>query len=61
MMYTKSELRELPTLAQGQCCDLKAEENGRRYWICRMGGGVTVEKLIKGRWTIVAGACTQGE
>ncbi len=60
-MYTKSELREMPTRSQGQCCDLKAEEGGRRYWLCRTTGNITVEKLIRGRWERIEGGCMTNE
>lgn len=57
MKYTKEELKDLPTLAQGQCCDLKKEEFPYRYWVCRVTGNVTVENTTNGRWEKYNGGC----
>lgn len=59
---TADELDEMPTLAQGQADDLKIETVDERVWLCRCGvedgmpfdNAVTVEYLLKGRWTEVA-------
>ena len=53
-----NELEALPTLSQGQTCDLKIETERRRVWLSRGGvedgepyaRTVTVERLIGGRW-----------
>lgn len=64
MTETARALKSLPTLSAGQCCDLKIDDGERRVWICRVGGGVTVEKLIRGygmvgdRWRVVEGGCS---
>jgi hypothetical protein len=34
--YTAEQLREMPTLAQGQFADLKYDHGGRRVWLSRM-------------------------
>lgn len=47
-----ADLAELPTLSTGQCCDLKREVNGYRYWLCRGNGTISVERLRNGRWRI---------
>ena len=55
------ELRELPTLATGQTCNLKIDTGDVRVWLCRCGiadgmpydDAVTVEELIGGRWVEV--------
>jgi hypothetical protein len=54
-------LKDLPTLAQGQADDLKLEtEDGYRYWLARTGLAdgepfehtVHVERLEDGRWVL---------
>lgn len=55
--YTARELEEYDDIGSGgQCCDLKLEDATTRVWLCRVEGGVTVECLIAGRWTIVDGS-----
>lgn len=56
---TRRELEALPTLAQGQCCDLKIDDGKTRTWVCRCtraegGCGVSQERLINGRWEKVS-------
>ena len=55
--FDKTALKGMPTIHQGQCCDCKQDTGSIRVWICRVGGGVTIEQLIDGRWEIVAGGC----
>ncbi len=55
-----SVLAEMPTLYSGHCCNLKIEAEDRRVFLCRVGGGVTVERLIDGRWVTVEGGCMVG-
>ncbi|MEE9579945.1 MAG: hypothetical protein V3V74_01345 [Nitrosomonadaceae bacterium] len=50
------QLKDKPTLHQGQCCDCKIDTGDMRVWLCREGGGVTIEKLLDGKWDIVAGS-----
>ena len=50
-------LGEMPTLAQGQCCNLKVETPTTRVWLCRVGGGITIELCKNGRWTRITGGC----
>lgn len=57
MTETARALKSLPTLATGQCCSLKIDDGTRRVWICRVGGGVSVERLIGGAWRVVEGGC----
>lgn len=57
--YTASDLYPLQTITVGQCCDLRRETSTQRVWLCRVGGGVTVETLHKGRWQIASGSCTE--
>lgn len=64
--WNASVLRELPTIHQGLCCDCKVDSSGVRVWLCRVGGGVTIEQyhINSGRWDRVAGDCyttTYGE
>jgi hypothetical protein len=55
---TASDFVNSPTLGRGQCCDLKRDEHGCRVWVCRVGGGVTVESLgTDGRWRVTSGGC----
>lgn len=60
MAWNVAELRELPTLYRGQCCDCKVDSGGLRVWVCRGAGGVTVEQYDsdRGRWEWVSGSCT---
>jgi len=57
--YAREELEAMPTLCVGQCCSLKVDEPRRRIWICRVGGGVTVEHYDQksGRWENALGDC----
>ena len=52
-------LESLPTLATGQCCSLKIDDGARRVWICRVAGGVTVERYDDetGGWKVAEGGC----
>lgn len=39
-------LKARPTLATGQCCDLKLEDGaGDRWWLCRMTPGETDHRV----------------
>lgn len=55
--YTPPRIEALPTLCTGQCCSLKLDDGRHRVWLCRVGGGVSVEQLQNGRWVIVDGDC----
>ena len=63
--WSAEALRQNKTLHQGQCCDCKIDSKGVRVWVCRVGGGVTVEqyKPLTRRWEVVEGSCntTEGE
>lgn len=52
------DLRALPTLCVGQCCSLKIEDSRERVWLCRVNGGVTVERLDGRGWVVVSGGCS---
>jgi hypothetical protein len=56
--WVASELVVFANLASGQCCNLKYETKTHRVWLCRVGGGVTVETLTDGRWRVSSGSCT---
>lgn len=56
--YVATNLVVYATLSTGQCCSLKIDSGTERVWYCRVGGGVSVEHLINGRWVTVAGSCT---
>ena len=58
-IYAPAELREMETIFQGQCCDCKINEGNLRVWLCRVEGGVTIEKYDGYRWNTVAGSCTE--
>lgn len=58
MIYTPAELKDLPTIFQGQCCDCKIATKDMRVWLCRVAGGVTIERYRNNRWDIVHGNCT---
>ena len=56
--YTKAEIKGLPTLEKGHCCDLKVEDHGagERVWLCRTDGTVSIERRDRdGHWTTVQG------
>ena len=57
--YTPDELEDLPTLCVGQCCSLKIdlESPAKRVWLCRVGGGVTIEHYFGRKWQKVSGDC----
>lgn len=58
IVWDARELRRLPTLATGQCCDLKVDLGEIRVWVCRVGGGVTVERQDdRGCWRTAEGGC----
>lgn len=57
-IYTPKELEKLPTLCVGQCCSLKIQTDSMRVWLCRVSGGVTIERYDQSNgWTVVAGDC----
>lgn len=59
-IYPPDMLRSMPTLCTGQCCSLKIDQPGTRVWLCRVAGGVTIERYNAndGCWETVAGSCT---
>lgn len=57
MGWEKELLAEMPTLYQGQCCDCKVDTGEMRVWLCRVEGGVSVERLRDGRWVQEEGGC----
>lgn len=59
MIYTAEELEDRATIHQGQCCDCKVDTGEIRVWVCRVEGGVTIEKYFpdKGHWRTVEGGC----
>lgn len=58
MIYTPAELRNLRTLSTGACCDLKIDRRTERVWLCRSGGGVSIERKARdGRWYVSEGGC----
>lgn len=57
-IYSPAELEPLPVLHQGQCCDCKIDTGNMRVWLCRVAGGVTIERYNGQRWETVAGDCT---
>jgi|GEM_PF-2141064 len=58
MIYSPEELQDLPTIHQGHCCDCKIDTGDMRVWLCRVGGGVTIERYDGRRWNTVEGSCT---
>jgi hypothetical protein len=61
MRWSVEELKAMPTLHTGQCCSCKVDAGNFRVWVCRVGGGVTVEqyKQATGRWETVSGGCNE--
>jgi len=59
--YTADELRDLPTLSQGQFDNLKVQTEHIRVWLSRCGiadgmeydDQITVEQLTDGCWVTV--------
>lgn len=47
-IYPPDYLRDLPDLCIGQCCSLKIDTGKKRVWLCRVAGGVTVERYKPG-------------
>lgn len=54
--WNTQSLRNAPTIAQGQCCDLKVETSQVRVWLCRASDAVTVEQYNPrtARWGMVS-------
>jgi hypothetical protein len=49
--FNVDDLEQRPTLAQGQCCDLKVDTGDFRVWLCRVNKGeISYETLDAGRW-----------
>lgn len=59
--YTADALAKSPTLHEGHCCNLKLETSDMRVWLCRVERGVTIERLVGGRWKVTDGSCTSYE
>ena len=57
-IYSPADLENLPTLCVGQCCSLKIDTGNMRVWLCRVAGGVTIERYDGNRWNTVAGDCS---
>lgn len=59
MIYVASDYVDLPTLCVGQCCSLKEETPHKRIWVCRVGGGITIERYDRKlhRWYNALGDC----
>lgn len=59
MKIHAADIARLATLCVAQCCSLKIEDERERVWLCRVGGGVTVERYNEstGRWEVVSGSC----
>lgn len=57
--YLPSDLEDMPTLCVGQCCSLKIDGPRVRVWLCRSGGGVSIERYDPQteRWRKVEGDC----
>jgi hypothetical protein len=57
--YLPEDLEDMPTLCTGQCCSLKVESERERVWLCRVGGGVSIERYNSktGQWRVVEGNC----
>lgn len=55
--YVATNLVPYAVLARGQCCNLKLQDSQHRVWLCRTGGGVTVESLVDGKWRVYDGGC----
>ena len=55
--YLPADLRNMPTLCTGQCCSLKIDDGKRRVWLCRVAGGVSIERYDGRRWEVVNGGC----
>lgn len=59
--YTADELRDLPTIEQGQADDLKVRDGDTKVWLSRMtvedgmpyNDQVTIERLVDGRWITI--------
>lgn len=59
--FTLRQMEAFQTLSQGQYANLKVNGPTLRVWLARVGkddgapydNGVTVERLINGKWTIV--------
>ena len=60
-LYAADYLDNLPTLCEGHMDDLKVDTGDMRVWLSRMtiadgapfNNGVTIERLIDGRWVEV--------
>jgi hypothetical protein len=60
--YTARQLRNLPTISQGQFSNLKIDDGKHRVWLSRMtvadgmpyNNAIEVEALLDGVWTSVA-------
>jgi hypothetical protein len=59
MSYKAKDLKTLPTISAAHCCNLKVHDDGLRVWLCREGGGVSVEQYDerRGRWVVTDGSC----
>lgn len=56
--YDAYDIARLPTISSAQCCDLKSEGRGLRFWLCRAEGGITIERIgADGKWRISSGGC----
>jgi len=56
--YVATDMVPYANLSSGQCCNLKLDTGHYRVWLCRVAGGVTVERLVAGKWVIFDGSCS---
>lgn len=63
MNWDIDALKRMPTLAKSVCADLKVETPALRVWLCRAGGGVTIEQYQQrtGSFHLVTGGCKTKE
>lgn len=58
-MPEMGDISERRVIHQGQCCNCYYDDGLIRLWVCRVGGGKTVEEHDEetGRWEITQGGC----
>jgi hypothetical protein len=49
-------LAHLPAISRGQCCDLKIETSGERWWLCRLPVGKTDHRITIEKFNSTTGA-----
>ena len=56
---TSKGLLEMGVIDSAHCCDCVFANDVTKVWVCRVGGGVTIESYISNMWAPLFGGCEE--